>query len=318
MNIDRRRTLAALALAATPLVRAQGTGFPSKPIRIIVPFAAGGLARAVAQVLPQHLPGATVLVENRAGASGTIGIAALVAAPPDGHTLAFAPMGPIAIQPHLGARYSLEDIQPVMRMTTVPLVLAVRADAPWKTLDDWLADVRARPGSFTYATPGAGTNAHIAMEALALALRSPMTHVPYQGNPQSINAVLGGHVQGTLLTAPDLVPFVQAGTLRLLANAGLTRYEAKGFEQLPFLRERGVGVAFDTMYGFLAPRGLPRELLATLDGALKKTLEDPAVADPVRKFNMPVAYAGPAEFAELVRKESAANGEVLKQVKIQK
>jgi tripartite-type tricarboxylate transporter receptor subunit TctC len=321
--LNRRHAVLSLIASCAPAIAIaqSASAYPNKPIRVIVPFAGAGLADAIARALGQaaakHLPAdVVVVVENKPGAAGRIGISQLIASPPDGYTLAFAPMGPIAIQPHLGAPYALKDVQPVMRVTSVPLILAVRSDAPWRTLDEWLAHVKANPGVFNYATPGTGTNAHIAMEAIALELKSPMTHVPYQGNPQSINAVLGGHVGGTLLTAPDLLPFVESGKMRALANVGLTPYRASALESLPFLRDRGIGLSFDTMYGLLAPVGIPADVMRDLKALFRKALEDPSMTNVAARLKMPIAYADSAEFAALIEKESAVNGQILKTLKI--
>jgi tripartite-type tricarboxylate transporter receptor subunit TctC len=279
---------------------------------MVVPFPPGGqgdlAARPVAIALERIL-GRSVIVENRGGAGGALGNAAVARAEPDGYTLLMT-LSSLAVLPEadrLFARrpaYEVDQLQPIGRVLADPTLLAVPAAAPWKTLTDFVADAKARPQSIPYGSSGPYGTLHIAMEMFAKAANINLVHVPYRGAGPALNGLLGGQIQA-LASAPGVLkPHVESGAIRVLANWGSTRIGS--FSDVPTFKELGFpDVEFYIWAGLFAPRGVPDAVRARLESALEQAMRDPDVVRTFETAGSPPAYQARAEFARFVEQDSA-------------
>jgi len=284
MSITRRLASAALigsALVAAAPALAQTAGFPSKPMRIIVPYPAGGAtdvsARLVAQRLQEELK-QNVIVENRPGASGNLGMVALLQSPADGHTLAMSLTGMLSINPttYSKAGFTAADMAPVARVMLAPLVLVVPLDSPWKTVQDLVsAGKAAGKGGLPYGSTGAGGISHVASELVNAAADGNYTHVPYKGGAPLVQALLTGEVRWGLLGTADARAQIQAGKLKALGQLRATRSEL--WPDLPTLTEQGLrgGVDFDMWFGLVAPAKTPPAIVAMLNQKVAQIVTEP-------------------------------------------
>jgi tripartite-type tricarboxylate transporter receptor subunit TctC len=312
---SRRGFLAAGACAlASPLALAQGA-FPSKPITIIVGFAAGGiadsLARMAAAMLQERLK-QSVVVENRAGAGGTIAAAAVAKAAKDGHTLLLASNGH-AVNATLmkGLPYdTVNDFSAVGGIAASPLVLVVRADAPYKTVADVLAAAKVKP--VAYGSGGAGTLTHLLPELVEASLSgAQFTHVPYRGTGPAIIDLMGGQVEFVMDLVQTSLPHIQAGKLRALAVSSAKR--AVQLPAVPTLAETVIpGLDAQGWYGLLAPAGTPAAVLDTLNTALNASLDDPAVSSKLAGLGSAPITGTRDAFQSLLRSEVKRWGDVVK------
>jgi tripartite-type tricarboxylate transporter receptor subunit TctC len=275
--LTRRTLLAGLpALLAAPSFAREG--FPSKPITLICPFTPGGTAdvqlRALAAAASREL-GQPLLVDNKGGAAGTIGPSTLLSQQPDGYTLSMATGVALLRQPFIQAtRYDpAKDFTYITGVTRFELGLAVRGDAPWRTLADFIAEAKRNPGKLSYATAGAATAQHTAMLQLCDLAGIDCTHVPYKGSGDVFNALGGGHVQAISETS-GWAPFVDAGRFRLLAVYG--EHRLKRWPGVPTLREQGYDVADSVPWGIVGPARMDAPVVERLDAAFRRALADPS------------------------------------------
>jgi len=285
MTISRREALAgAAALGLAPFARAAAQAdpaFPARPVQILVAFPPGGqadvVARPVAAGLERHWR-QPVPVVNRPGASGEIGNAAVARAAPDGHTLlmglASLPVLPAAAR--INGRtpaYETDQFTPVALVTADPTLLVVRADAPWRTVEELVADARRRPGQISYSSAGTYSTLHLPMAMLAERAGVDLLHVPFQGGGPAMTALLGGQVQALASGPGPATPHLRDGRLRALASWGGTRMAA--YPEVPTLIERGFAeTEFYLWAGIFAPAGLPAPVLAALRQGIAATLQD--------------------------------------------
>jgi tripartite-type tricarboxylate transporter receptor subunit TctC len=282
MPIARR--LAGAALIGSALIAALpalAQGFPSKPMRIIVPYPAGGAtdvsARLVAQRLQEELK-QNVIVENKPGASGNLGMVTLLQAPADGHTLAMSLTGMLSINPttYSKAGFSAADVAPVARVMLAPLVLVVPLDSPWKTVQDLIsAGKAAGKGGLPYGSTGAGGISHVASELVNAAADGNFSHVPYRGGAPLVQALLTGEVRWGLLGTADARAQIQAGKLKALGQLRATRSEL--WPDLPTLTEQGLrgGVDFDMWFGLVAPAKTPPAVVQQLNQKVAQIVAEP-------------------------------------------
>lgn len=284
MSITRR--LAGVALIGSAMIAAapalaQTAAFPNKPMRIIVPYPAGGAtdvsARLVAQRLQEELK-QNVIVENRPGASGNLGMVALLQSPADGHTLAMSLTGMLSINPttYSKAGFTAADMAPVARVMLAPLVLVVPLDSPWKTVQDLVtAGKAAGKGGLPYGSTGAGGISHVASELVNAAADSNYTHVPYKGGAPLVQALLTGEVRWGLLGTADARTQIQAGKLKALGQLRATRSEL--WPDLPTLTEQGLrgGVDFDMWFGLVAPARTPPAVVQMLNQKVAQIVAEP-------------------------------------------
>jgi tripartite-type tricarboxylate transporter receptor subunit TctC len=307
---------AGLAAAAVP---AAAQTYPSRNVHVIVAYAPGGTGDFVARLIAGKLSGAlgqSVVVENRAGASGAIGTQAVVGAVPDGHMLLLGQTAEIAINQHWvkGIGYDAEkDLQPVALATVVPLALAVPVTAPHATVAEMLLAIPPGGRGLSYASAGVGTPGHFAAEFLRLKTGSNMTHVPYKGAGPALNDLIAGHVDLYFPGFPAVMPHVKAGTLNVLAVSSATR--AAVAPEVPTVTEAAGIPGFDcTLWqGFFAPRGTPREVVARLNREINAVLADPEIRQKLEEAGANVTPLSVDQFAAFVKAESAKYAEIIKQ-----
>jgi len=309
--------LAAFALAAP----AQNAGdYPTAPVRIIVPFQAGGLtdilARAIAQHAGQHL-GQQFVVENKAGASGNIGADFVAKSKPDGHTLLMGSIGTNAVNAHLFSRMpydTLKDFAPVSLVASGTLMLVAHPSVPAADMKSLLAYARANPGKLTYASGGPGASQHLAGELLKTMAKVDIVHVPYKGVVQGVTDVVAGQVDLTFDLA-TVEPHIRAGKLRPIAVANAQRSAA--FPEVPTIAEAGVpGYEASAWYGLFAPAGTPPAVIAKLNAEVVRALKDPALRQRLATLGAEPAGSSPEELARFVRAEYDKWGQVVREAGI--
>jgi tripartite-type tricarboxylate transporter receptor subunit TctC len=303
-------TIPALS-AAAPAVRAQER-WPARNITMVVPFPPGGqadlAARPVAASLEKVL-GRSVIVENRGGAGGMVGNAAVARAEPDGYTLAMT-LSSLAVLPEserLFGRtpsYEVSQLAPIARVLADPTLLAIPAAAPWKTLKDFVDDAKKRPGQIPYGSSGPYGTLHVAMEMFATNAGIKLLHVPYRGAGPAVTGLLSGQIQA-LASAPGVLkPHVDSGGMRVLANWGAERIPS--FPDLPTFKELGYpDVEFYIWAGLFGPKGLPAPIMTRLREAMKQVMSDPEVTKTFENAGSPPAYQDAPEFAKFVEADSA-------------
>ena len=279
-----------------------GAAYPDKPIMLIVPFPPGGVAdtvaRPVAEALSRELR-QTVIVENKVGAGGALGIGAAARAPADGYTLLLS-LSSISILPEADAilarkpAYSLKQFTPIARFTADPTVLVVRADAPWKTLAEFVADLRQKPGTYNYGSSGNYGTMHVPMEMLKASAGFRMVHIPYTGAGPAVLALIGGQVDAVASGPSTVLQQIKAGKLRALAHWGDKPLAA--LPDLPSLKQAGYPVQFAQWSALFAPAGTPDAVLQRLRSAARKVAADPQVVATIHRAGSPLEYLDAPEF----------------------
>ncbi len=301
----RRQFLGGMgAVAATVAMPAlvQAQAFPSRPIRYICPWPAGGSTDAVIRSLAESagkILGATIIVDNKPGAGGMLGANELVNAKPDGYTLSQLPHGVFRI-PHMQKTQfdTLKDFTWIACLTGYTFGLVVPAASPIKSIKELVEYARANPEKFTYGSTGNGTSPHLAVEEFAQRAGIKLTHVPFKGNADNMQAVLGGHVMAAS-DATGWGPHVDAGKLRLLATYGSKR--TKRWPNVPTLDELGYQTVSDSPFGVCGPKGMDPAVVKTLHDAFRKTLEDPAVLATFDKYDQSVIYLNTEAYTKFAR-----------------
>ena len=296
---------AASAIALPSLALAQT--FPAKPIRYICPWPAGGSTDAVIRAFADSaakILGQQILVDNKPGAGGMLGANELVNAAPDGYTLSQLPHGVFRI-PHMQkAQFdTLKDFTWIACLTGYTFGLVVPADGPIKSIKDLVAYAKANPGKFNYGSTGTGTSPHLAVEEFAQRAGIQLNHVPFKGNADNMQAILGGHTMAAS-DATGWAPHVASGKLRLLATYGSKR--TKRWPDVPTLDELGYKTVSDSPFGVCGPKGMDPAVTRTLHDAFKRTLEDPAVLAMLDKFDQSVIYMDTATYTKWARETYAA------------
>ena len=321
MKITASRAFAVAAFfLVTGSAIAQG-GWPSKPVRIIVPLAPGGnvdiVARAIAQQLTENM-GQQIIVENRPGASSLVGTQLVAKAPPDGYTLlaianTFAMVPSIVSNPGYDP---LKDFAPITLTCAVPQVLDVNPALPVKNVRELIALAKARPGQLTYATSGAGGTGHMATELFARQVGIKMLHIPYKGNAQAIIDVIGGQVMLMFDQVSTSEAYIKAGKLRAIAVSSLTRSPL--FPQLPTIDESGAkGFEDITFNGIVAPAGTPREIVIRMKDEVTKVVRNAALRDRFIERGVELkASASPDEFAAYIKAEFDKKAKLAKEAAI--
>ena len=308
VDATKMRGVALVALLACAAPQAQAQGYPAKPVRIIVPFAAGGgtdiVARTVGAKLGEGLR-QTVIVDNRAGAAGAIGTELAAKSAPDGYTLLMGSNGPIAISPGLHAKLpydTLRDFSPVALITTMPFLVVVHPALPVRSVKELVALAKARPGQLNYASPGSGSSTHLAMELFKSMTRIDIVHVPYKGVAPAATDLISGQVQLAMGDLNTLMPHVKSGKMRALAITGATRSAL--LPDMPTINEAGVpGYEASGWFGILAPAGTPQEIVRRLNGEIVKGLASGDLRQRLAGLGGEVAGGTPEQFAVHLRRE---------------
>lgn len=306
---------AALALAA-PAFAAQP--YPSRPIKLIVPFPAGGGPDMIARELSTKVAaqeGWTIVVDNRPGSGGNIGLDAAAKSAPDGYTLAMGQTSNMAINPSLYAKLPYnpqKDLAPIGLVASSPLAIAVASNSPYKSLKDILAAAKAQPESLYYASSGSGTVAHLATEQLQRIAQVKLTHVPYKGAAQGITDLLGGQIQLYVSSTVTLSPHIKNGKMRGLAVTSAKR--TGDLPSVPTVAESGYpGFQAVTWFGLVGPANLPKDVIAKVNAAFNKALLSPDVRAKLVEQGADVLGGTPEQFAALLQDETVRWTKVVKE-----
>ena len=309
--------VASLAIVLVPGASAQTTTYPTKAVRLIVPFPPGGttdiLARAVAQTLSESW-GQQVIVDNHPGAGGNIGSDLVAKAPHDGYTLLMGTVGTHAINPSLYAKMPydhVKDFAPVILVAGVPNVLVVNPSVPAHSVQELIALAKANPGKLNFASSGNGTSIHLSGELFKTMTGTQITHVPYKGSAPALTDLIGGQVQLMFDNLPSSLAFIKAGKLRALAVTSSTRSAA--LPDVPTLAESGLpGFEASSWFGVLAPAGTPREVVVKLNGAIDAWLSSAQAREKLASQGAVAAGGPPDAFARHIATESDKWAKVVK------
>jgi tripartite-type tricarboxylate transporter receptor subunit TctC len=323
--MQRRLSLcAALAAAAlvlgAPVHALAQAAFPAKPITMVVPFPPGGLAdlvaRPVAEAMSRDL-GQPVVIENKGGAGGGIGMGLVAKAPPDGYTILMA-LSSFSVIPEadtlLGRApmYSFNALRPIARFTADPTVLAVRADAPWKTAKDFVEDAKRRPGAINYGSSGNYGTMHVPMEILAQNAGIKLTHVPFTGAGPAIVALLSGQIDALSTGPATVLQHVKGGKIRVLAHWGNGKLES--MPDVPALKSAGYNAEYAQWSGLFIPAGTPEPVAQRLRAAARFAANDQKVKDVIGAAGSPVLYQDTPDFEKYVQSDVKRMADVVKKI----
>ena len=320
LRIGARALLGGLALAAGTAALAQAA-YPNKPIRLIVPFAAGGttdiIARVVADPLGREL-GHPVVVDNKGGAGGTIGASEAVRARPDGYTLSVATVSTTATNPAITPRFPYNpetDFVPIVNIAATPNIIAVNPKFPGHDYKGFVEELKKNPGKYSYASTGTGSITHMLMELYKGMAGVQMTHVPYRGAGPALNDVVAGQVNMNLDNLPSSLPFIKAGQLLPIVVAAPQRLAV--LPNVPTFKEVGLEpVNRMAWYGIVGPKGTPRDVVDRINAAVRKVLAEPAVKKRIEDTGSLVIANTPEQFAEQIKSEFATYKEVVSRQKL--
>ena len=304
--------------AALACFAARAQPYPSKPVRTVVPYPAGGyydlIARVVGQKLAESL-GQPVVVENRAGANGILGTAFTAKSPPDGHTIMVGGIGPHGINPSLYAKLPYDpvrDFEPVIMVSAAPNILVVHASVAASSVRELIALARARPGQLNYASNGSGSAPHLAGEMFAAMSGTRLNHVPFKGSAPAITAMLGGQIEVHFGNASDVMPHIRSGKLRALAVTGPRRVPA--LAETPTMIEAGLpDYDYVAWFAYFAPAATPREIVMRLNAEIGRILQSQEVRERLSgQGSVEIAGGTPDQLAGYVRAEIAKWSKVVK------
>lgn len=295
-------------LAPLLIAGAHAQTYPAKPVRIVVPFPAGGPTDVVARVLAPRLSealGQPVIVENRGGAGGTIGTELVAKSAPDGYTILAGTVGGLAVSPTLNPKLgynTLRDLAPVTQLVNVSYIVTLHPSVPARSLKELLALEKARPGKLNYGTAGNGTGPHLAGELMNMMAGVKIVHVPYKGSAPAQTALLSGEVDMNFENTLLVLPHIRSGRLRALAATGVTR--SKLLPDLPTVAEAALpGFGASGWYGMMAPIGVSKDIIGRLNAELTRLLRAPEIADRLNNMAAEPAPSTPEQFGTFIRAE---------------
>jgi tripartite-type tricarboxylate transporter receptor subunit TctC len=303
MNIPRRRVLAASSLLL-PFRLSRAQEYPSRPIRVIVPYAPGGTDQQVRIMAPvlQRILGQSLVIDNVAGGGTIIGTSAVHKSMPDGYTLLYTGTGAMSVIPNLTKTpYTRNDFLPLGNVIGTPFVVAARPDAPFRTLAEFVAYGRANPGRISFGSAGAGTTTHMAGEAIAAAGNFKILHVPFQGIGPAVTSILGGNVDVVVGLPNAVMPHVNAGKLTALAITGPQRSDL--MPGIMTVREGGLDMTDVTKFGFFAPKGTPEAVLRKWVAAIPEAMKAPEFVETTRRSFNSTMYLDPDQFRAVLDAE---------------
>ena len=311
-----RMLAAAVGVVATVGAASAQTGFPTKAVHLFVPYPAGGAVDILARTLGDELSkqwGQPVIIENRPGAGGLVASQALAASPPDGYTLIVVASGH-ATNPFLYPKIpydTFKDFTPICLLASSPNILLVRADSPFKTLADLLAQARAKPANLSYGMAGNGTSTHLAGELLKNLAQVDIVAIPYKGGGPAMNDLLGGQIPMSFNNGPESVGQISAGTVRALGVT--TAKRAPFLPDVPTMAEAGV-TGYDTgvWWGLVGPAGMPANVVAQLSGDFVAALKAPAVRDRLNSLGASPIGSSPKEFDAVIHADYEKWGPIIK------
>jgi tripartite-type tricarboxylate transporter receptor subunit TctC len=316
MQISRRTalTFSIVSLAAS---FAAAQGWPSKPIRLIVPFPAGGGTDIISREVANKIagPGYTFVIDNKPGSGGNLGVDAAAKSPADGYTLVMGQTSNLAINPTLYPKLPYDptkDLTPVSLVASSPLIIVASANSPFHTLADVVKEAKAHPGSINFASSGNGTVAHLTAESFQKAAGIKLTHIPYKGAAQGATDVISGQVQLYVSSIPTLIGHIKSGKMRPIAVTSSKRVD--DLPQVPTIAESGYkGFEAITWFGILGPARMPKEVVAKLNADINKALKDPELEKKLGAQGADIAGSTPDQFAQLIREDIARWGKIVKE-----
>jgi len=310
---SRRTALSALALSATgslsALVTTQAQGqtgdYPNRPIELVVAYGAGGgtdvLARAFSEASRKHI-NQSITVTNKPGASGGIGLTDVMNAKPDGYKIAMVTVE-LTTLPHVGViKFTHDDFTPIVMLNADPAAITVKADAPWNTIEEFLAAAKKAPGEIRVGNSGQASIWHLAAAALEDKTGVKFNHIPFAGAGPANLSLLGGHIEAVAVSAAEVTTQVAAGKLKVLAVMADKRL--KGFESVPTLKERNIDVAIAAWRGLAAPKNTPPEVIAVLKNLAVKTVAEPSFREVMDKQNMGFTFGDETAFKAVMNRDS--------------
>jgi tripartite-type tricarboxylate transporter receptor subunit TctC len=315
------QVLGSLSLALAPLIAVAQSGYPSRPIQMIIPLAAGSAVDAAARIVTQKMSanmGQQIVIENQPGAAGLIGAERVARAAPDGYTIGGFNDSIMTMLPNLYPKMTwdiLKDFEPVSLVATVEWGLVASNDAPFKTAGDLIAAAKASPGKIFYASGGNGSPQHIAMALFASSAGVTMTHVPYKGATQAAVDVAGGQVPVAFQGLATVSSLLKGNKLRLLGVT--TRNRMPQFPDVPTVSESGLpGFEFNSWFAVMAPAGTPKEIVAKLNGEIVRALADPAVRQQLTDQGLTMRGSSAEELGSATREQLAKYARLIKQAGI--
>jgi tripartite-type tricarboxylate transporter receptor subunit TctC len=316
----KRRDILAMAAAAAALPVLAQHGYPTKPIRLVVPFPAGGatdiFARAVSQKLGEKL-GGSVVVDNKPGAGGALGADIAAKAPADGYTLLLATSSTHSIAPGLGVKLPYDpvaDFTPISHVGNAPSIMVVPNSAPAKTVKEWIEYARKNPGKLNYASSGNGTIVHLTAEYFKAQTGLFLVHIPYRGTALAIPDLVSGKVDVLFDSLPSGLPHVKEGRLRALGITSLKRSPL--LPDLPAISETVPGFESNTWFGLYGPKGLPGEVVSRLSQGINQALQDPDVKDRLARLGIEPVGGSPQQFADMTTADRAKWKKIITERKI--
>ena len=297
--------LAVLLGGGTITAHAQTSTYPDRPVELVVPWAAGGgtdaMARSFAEAAKKHMPQPFV-VTNKPGATGSIGFSDVARAAPDGYKVSVL-TAEILIIPHMGiGKVSQDDFIPVARFNALASAITVKADAPWNTVEEFLAAAKRAPGNMKVGNSGVGSIWHLAAAAVADKTGVQFNYIPFQGGNPAVLALLGGHVDAVTVSTAEVLTYVASGKLKVLAVMADKRL--KGFDAVPTLKERNIDVSVGSWAGLGVPKGTPANVVNALKAVALKSMSEPVLIEAMDKMNLNAAFADDAAFKAQMVKDS--------------
>ncbi len=312
------KNLLAFVLAMAVSAGALAQAYPTKPVKIVVPFAPGGTSDIVARLVSAKLTeelGQQFVVENRGGAGGTIATAMVVKSPADGYTVLAGHQG-VAFNATLYTKLpydTLKELAPLAMIGPTPNVLVTTVGYPPKTVQEFLASVRDKPGAITYGSGGVGSAAHLAMELFENVTNTRLIHVPYKGAGPALGDLVAGQIQVMIVTLPSAVGYIRNGKLKAIATSGARRTPA--MPDLPTIAEGGApGYEFAPWYGWFVPAGTPRPVIERLNQAIGKVIAAPALKEQFGSLGLDPEPMSPEQFGEVFRADVARWGEIIRRL----